>query len=65
MAQREPTEVPSEALRKQIFQALVEVQDQETSVPQSRQRVAERFGVTEGQVRQIEREGITSHWPPL
>ena len=27
--------------------------------------VAERYGVSEGQVRQIEREGLDNSWPPL
>ena len=51
--------------RKEIFRALVEAQDQEMSVPQSRKLVAQRFGVTEAEVRQIEREGMDGLWPPL
>ena len=27
--------------------------------------VAERFGVSEQQVREIEREGLDGQWPPL
>src|SRR4051794_15608054 len=55
----------SEAQRMEIFQALVEAQDGEMSVPQSRKAVAERFGVSEQQVRRIEREGLDGNWPPL
>jgi len=55
----------SEARRKEIFLALVEAQDQGASVAQSRKDIAQRFGVSEGQVRQIEREGVDGGWPPL
>jgi hypothetical protein len=54
-----------ETTRKEIFQALVEAQDQDMTVAQSRQHVAERFGLSDAQVRQIEREGIDAQWPPL
>ena len=54
-----------EQRRKEIFLALVDAQDHEMSVMQSRKLVAERFGVTEGQVLHIEREGLDNHWPPL
>jgi hypothetical protein len=54
-----------EPRRKEIFLALVDAQDHEMSVMQSRKLVAERFGVTEGQVLHIEREGLDNHWPPL
>ena len=51
--------------RKEVFLALVDAQDHEMDVTQSRKLTAERFGVSEGQVRQIEREGIERQWPPL
>lgn len=51
--------------RKEVFLALVEAQDGETGVPQSRTLVAQRFGLTEQQVRDIEREGLDREWPPL
>ena len=54
-----------EPRRKEIFLALVEAQDQGMSPAKSRKAVAERFGVSEGQVRQIEREGLDNDWPPL
>jgi hypothetical protein len=57
-------ELPEER-RKEIFLALVEAQDQAMPVDVSRKAVAERFGVSEGQVRRIEREGLDSDWPPL
>jgi hypothetical protein len=54
-----------EERRKEIFLALVEAQDHEMPVDTSRKLVAERFGVSEAQVRRIEREGLDNDWPPL
>jgi len=54
-----------EERRREIFLALVEAQDHEMTVPESRQAVASRFGVSEEQVRKIEREGLDNNWPPL
>ena len=54
-----------EPRRKEIFLALVEAQDRGMSPAASRKAVAECFGVSEGQVRQIEREGLDNQWPPL
>jgi hypothetical protein len=51
--------------RKEVFAALVEAQDQAMSVAQSRKLIAERFDLTEADVRQIEREGMDQQWPPL
>jgi hypothetical protein len=51
--------------RMELFLALVEAQDGEMSVEQSRKATAERFGVSESQVRKIEREGLDANWPPL
>ncbi len=64
MAQHEGKALSLEE-RMQVFLALVEAQDGEMTVAQSRQAVAERFGVTEQQVRQVEREGLDGNWPPL
>jgi hypothetical protein len=61
----EPEGDLSEASRKEIFLALVDAQDHEMSVGQSRRETAQRFGITESQVRRIEREGIDNNWPPL
>ena len=58
-------EAPPEARRKEIFLALVEAQDQEVGVARSRRLIAEKFGLTESQVRQIEEEGLDHEWPPL
>jgi hypothetical protein len=55
----------SEDNRKEIFLALVDAQDHEMGVAQSRRLVGQRFGVSERQVRQIEREGLDRQWPPL
>ena len=65
MAQRKVEEYPPEPRRKEIFHALVDAQDQEMGVPQSRKFIAERFGVSESQIRQIEQEGLDHEWPPL
>jgi hypothetical protein len=59
------TEELAEDRRKEIFLAIVEAQDQEMDVEQSRRIVIERFGVNESQVRLIEREGMDNDWPPL
>jgi hypothetical protein len=54
-----------ESRRKEIFQALVEAQDRRVGVSQSRRLVAQQFGVSESQVRDIEQEGLDGQWPPL
>jgi hypothetical protein len=54
-----------ESRRKEIFQALVEAQDRRLGVPQSRRLIAQQFGVSESQVRDIEEEGLDEQWPPL
>jgi hypothetical protein len=51
--------------RMHIFLALVEAQDGQMSVPDSRKVTAERFGLSEQQVRKIEQEGLDGEWPPL
>jgi hypothetical protein len=65
MAQGNGNALLSEDRRKEIFLALVEAQDQALGVEQSRRVIAERFGVSEGEVRRIEREGLDQQWPPL
>ena len=64
MSRRDNPEIEEER-RKEIFRALVEAQDSDMSVAQSRELVARRFNVTEVEVRQIEREGLDGLWPPL
>ncbi len=51
--------------RMQVFAALVEAQDGKMSVADSRKATAERFGLTEQEVRKIEAEGLDGQWPPL
>ncbi len=55
----------SEARRKEIFRALVETQDHAVGVAASRRTIAEQYGITEAQVKEIEREGLDGQWPPL
>jgi len=55
----------TEDRRKEIFFALVDAQDHEIDVANSRTLMVQRFGVSENQVRQIEREGMENQWPPL
>jgi hypothetical protein len=54
-----------EERRKEVFLALVEAQDRQEGVAESRRLVAGRFGVSEADVRRIEREGLDGRWPPL
>jgi hypothetical protein len=65
MISQESVDNLPEDRRREIFLALVEAQDHEMTVSQSREAVAARFGVSEGQVRKIEREGLDNNWPPL
>ena len=65
MTQDKGGEQLSEDRRKEVFLALVDAQDHEMNVAHSRSLVAQRFGVSESQVREIEREGIELQWPPL
>ena len=65
MTQHQSEENLSEPLRKEIFLALVEAQDHEMSVEQSRKHITEKFGISVHQLRTIEREGIEQQWPPL
>lgn len=51
--------------RQAIFLALVESQDGGMNVATSRAEIARRFSVSENQVKDIEREGLTNQWPPL
>jgi hypothetical protein len=55
----------AELQRKEVFLALVEAQDNAMTVAASRKAVAERFGVSERQVKGIEQEGLDKEWPPL
>jgi len=57
--------MPPEPRRKEVFLALVEAQDGGAAPAESRKVIAERFGLTEQDVRHIEREGLDKEWPPL
>ena len=65
MSPRKVEEIPSEPLRMEIFQALVDAQDQDVGVARSRKLVADRYGLSETQVKEIEEEGLDNEWPPL
>ena len=65
MSPGQQDETVPETRRKEIFLALVDAQDKEMSVAQSRRLIAERFGLQEDQIRDIEREGLDNQWPPL
>jgi len=52
--------------RRAFFHALVSTQDMALmTVPQSREYVMKHFDITDGQLRQIEDEGMEKEWPPL
>jgi hypothetical protein len=65
MASIEAPKALSLEQRKEVFHALVEAQDSKMTVPQSLKATAERFNLTEKQVRRIEQEGLDGEWPPL
>ena len=60
-----PETEATKAGRMKAFRMLVEAQDGGMKVAESRALVAEKFGLTEHQVRRIEREGMDAQWPPL
>jgi hypothetical protein len=53
------------AQRKEIFSALVALQDQGLNARQSAEQARQTFAITEAQLRSIEEEGIEKEWPPL
>jgi len=65
MRQNNDPEPFSKSRRQEIFRALVDAQDQQISVLQSRAIIAKRFGVDTRQLKNIEQEGIDNDWPPL
>jgi hypothetical protein len=65
-AHQTPEELLPEERRKEVFRALADAQDlQELTPPQACKLIAKRFGISENQARQIEREGQEQLWPPL
>jgi hypothetical protein len=65
VAKPEARKVLSEDERKAVFQALVAAQDAGAGVVQSREEVAERFGISDREVRRVEQEGLDAGSPPL
>jgi hypothetical protein len=65
MSEQNPAETLPLDRRRAIFLAVVEVQDGGAAVAASRAEVARRFGVTEDEIKAIEREGLANQWPPL
>jgi hypothetical protein len=55
----------SDDRRRAIFADVVAAQDQGLAVAAARESVAARHGVSQEEVRAIEREGIEQGWPPL
>lgn len=51
--------------RKEVFLALVNLQDQMPNVRKSYEMITEQFGISDQQLRQIENEGVENEWPPL
>jgi hypothetical protein len=51
--------------RREVFLALVLAQDGKMSVVRSRKEIAQRFGISDRQLRRIEQEGVDADWPPL
>jgi hypothetical protein len=65
MSQQRPPEDLPEEQRLIIFQALADEQDlYEFTLDQARKRIIRRFGITEGLLREIEREGREKLWLP-
>lgn len=54
-----------EEKRREIFRALVELQDEGFATDLSRARIADQFNIKVGEVQDIEREGLSNDWPPL
>lgn len=51
--------------RREVFAALVAVQDGGLSVTASREKVAAEQGISQQDLQKIEREGIDAGWPPF
>jgi len=52
-------------LRREMFSALVAAQDEKMGVKESREVIANRFGVDVSTVREVEDEGLDNAWPPF
>ena len=63
MPNKKPAKELSEEQRQGIYQALADEQDlYEFTQQQARQRITRRFGITEEQLLEIEREGRENLW---
>jgi hypothetical protein len=51
--------------RKEIFLALVTLQDGKMNVADSKQRIIDDYGLTAKQLEQIIEEGTDKEWPPF
>ena len=51
--------------KRDIFRELVSVQDLGNPVKRSRELVSEKFEISDGQLKEIEDEGLEEQWPPL
>ena len=54
-----------EARQKEIFRALVDLQDQGYGTEWSRSKIADQFSISVSDVQLVERQGIANNWPPL
>jgi hypothetical protein len=54
-----------EEKHKEVFRALVELQDTGIATEPSRIRIADQFSISVTEVQHVEREGIAKKWPPL
>ena len=51
--------------RREVFFETVRMQDEGSSVTDSRTRIAKEFDIDVDRIREIESEGIAKNWPPL
>ncbi len=65
MSKEHVDETLTEDRKKEIFLALVDAQDHDMSVAESRKVIADKFGISEGALKKIEAEGLDQQWPPL
>jgi hypothetical protein len=65
MAEQSSSDVPVLERRQEIFRLLVVAQDHGMDVGDSYRMICTRFGLSTGQLRLVEREGLDANWPPL
>ena len=65
MPSKQPSDNLSEEQRQRIYQALADEQDlYEFTSQQARQRIVNRYGISDVQLLDIESEGLEKLWPP-